>query len=55
MKENTVMFTTKGSAGIPRARARFLAQAIQLEESGTASIIKTSIFFTVFLLATSIY
>ncbi len=55
MKENTVMFTPKGSAGIPRARARFLAQAIQLEESGTSSIIKTSIFFTVFMLAASIY
>jgi len=55
MKENTVMFTPKGGAGIPRARARFLAQAIQLEESGTASIIKTSIFFTIFMLATSIY
>jgi membrane fusion protein, adhesin transport system len=55
MKENTVMFTPKGSAGIPRARARFLAQAIQLEESGTSSIIKTSIFFTVFMLVAAIY
>lgn len=55
MKENTVMFTAKGSAGIPRARARFLAQAIQLEENGTANIIRTSIFFTAFMLAAAIY
>ncbi len=34
---------------LPRARARFLAQAIQLEEEGFASIISTTIYFSLFL------
>jgi len=31
-------------SGLPRARARFLAQAIQLEEDGVSSIVKFSIY-----------
>jgi HlyD family type I secretion membrane fusion protein len=34
---------------LPRARARFLAQAIQLEEQGVSDIIKTAIYFSLFL------
>ena len=34
---------------LPRARARFLAQAIQLEEEGVSNIIKTAIYFSLFL------
>jgi HlyD family type I secretion membrane fusion protein len=34
---------------LPRARARFLAQAIQLEEQGVSEIIKTAIYFSLFL------
>ena len=34
---------------LPRARARFLAQAIQLEEEGVSNIIKLAIYFSLFL------
>lgn len=34
---------------LPRARARFLAQAIQLEEDGISNIIKITIYFSLFL------
>ncbi len=36
--------------GLPRARARFLAQAIELEEEGSSSTIRNAIFFSFFLL-----
>ncbi|RLA19631.1 MAG: hypothetical protein DRQ61_06345 [Gammaproteobacteria bacterium] len=36
--------------GLPRARARFLAQAIQLEEEGSSDTIRNAIFFSFFLL-----
>ena len=31
-------------AGLPRARARFLAQAIQLEEQGISDVVRVSIY-----------
>ena len=34
---------------LPRARARFLAQAIQLEEEGVSDVIKMAIYFSLFL------
>jgi len=34
---------------LPRARARFLAQAIQLEEQGVSGVIKAAIYFSLFL------
>jgi HlyD family type I secretion membrane fusion protein len=36
--------------GLPRARARFLAQAIQLEEEGSSDTVRNAIFFSFFLL-----
>lgn len=40
---NEVRVANTGS-GLPRARARFLAQAIQLEEEGVSSIVKFAIY-----------
>ena len=34
MKENSFLFSTSGNSGLSKARARFLTQAIQLEEQG---------------------
>ncbi len=42
-------------AKLPRARARFLAQAIQLEEQGVARIISLAIYFSLFLLIAIIF
>ncbi len=42
--------TKKHSGSLTRARARFLAQAIQLEEQGIGPIIKSGIYFSLFLL-----
>lgn len=39
------------SAGVPRARARFLAQAIQLEENGISNIIEVAIYSILGLIA----
>lgn len=36
--------------GLPRARSRFLAQAIELEEDGVSGIVRNAIFFSFFLL-----
>ncbi len=55
MKEESFIFTSRSSAGVPRARARFLAQAIQLEEQPPSSIIRTSIYFTVLILIAATY
>lgn len=44
----------KKQEGLPRARARFLAQAIQLEEAGVSGTIRKAIFFSFFLLLVSI-
>ena len=32
------------SSGLPRARARFLAQAIELEEEGVSDIVKSAVY-----------
>ena len=50
MKQHEVVFNGKGQAGLPRARARFLAQAIELEESGSSGIIGMAIYLSVALL-----
>ncbi|NOQ16913.1 MAG: HlyD family type I secretion periplasmic adaptor subunit [Methyloprofundus sp.] len=42
-------------AKLPRARARFLAQAIQLEEQGVSGVIKLAIYFSLFLLIVIIF
>jgi HlyD family type I secretion membrane fusion protein len=42
---------TRSGGGLPRARARFLAQAIQLEERGPAGIASATAFIIGFLLA----
>ena len=44
----------KKQEGLPRARARFLAQAIQLEEEGVSGTIRKAVFFSFFLLLVSI-
>jgi len=44
----------KRKQGVPRARARFLAQAIQLEEDGLSGTIRNAIYFSFALLIASI-
>lgn len=50
MKESNVVFESNSSAILPRARARYLHQALQLEESRPSGVIRGAIFFTVFML-----
>lgn len=50
MKENNIVFSTKTSAGLPRARAHYLNQAIQLEENTPVNIINFAIMFSAGLL-----
>ncbi|MCK5905539.1 MAG: hypothetical protein KAG86_09660, partial [Gammaproteobacteria bacterium] len=45
----TYSMTDHSPEQLPRARARFLAQAIQLEEEGISNIIKMTIYFSLFL------
>ncbi len=47
--------TDKLVTKLPRARARFLAQAIQLEEQGISEIIKIAIYFSLFLFIAIIF
>jgi len=54
MKESSFVFSTRGNKGAPRARARFLAQAIQLEEHRPSPIIKSAVYFTLFTLIATI-
>lgn len=51
MKENNIVFAANTTAGLPRARAHYLNQAIQLEENPPKNIINTAIFFSGILLA----
>lgn len=44
MDNNKNRTATTDNTGLPRARARFLAQAIQLEEEGVADILKVAIY-----------
>ncbi|HEB95278.1 MAG TPA: HlyD family type I secretion periplasmic adaptor subunit [Sedimenticola thiotaurini] len=55
MKEEHLLFTSRSSAGVPRARARFLTQAIQLEEQQPSSLVRFAILFTVLVLVAAIY
>lgn len=50
MKENNIVFSTHTTAGLPRARARYLNQAIQLEETIPSRIINTAISFSIALI-----
>lgn len=54
MKENSPIFASKGVAEPPRARARFLAQAIQLEEQAPSAVIRAAIFFSVVMLISAV-
>ncbi len=51
MKEDSIVFAEESSAGLPRARARYLVQAIQLEEHSPQSVITLGVLVTIFLLA----
>ncbi|MBL4711452.1 MAG: HlyD family type I secretion periplasmic adaptor subunit [Gammaproteobacteria bacterium] len=46
MKENNIVFSENTNAGLPRARAHYLNQAIQLEEVTPIKIINFAIMFT---------
>lgn len=54
MKQNQGTSSAGRSSGITRARARFLAQAIQLEEQSPAMVIRGAITFTVLMLIAAI-
>jgi len=54
MKKSSTIFSSRSNAGLPRARARFLAQAIQLEETGPSAVISSAIYFSVLLLVSVI-
>ncbi len=51
MKEDSIVFAEENTTGVPRARARFLAQAIELEEGEPRYIIPVAVFVSIFLLA----
>lgn len=55
MKENTIVFAANTTAGLPRARAHYLNQAIQLEETPPVNIINIAIFFSGFLLVALVF
>ena len=44
-----------GNSGLARARARFLAQAIQLEESEPSVIIRIAVWFSAFILLAAVF
>ena len=46
MKENNIVFAANTTAGLPRARAHYLNQAIQLEETTPINIISIAIMFS---------
>jgi len=46
VKENNIVFAANTSAGLPRARAHYLNQAIQLEEITPVNIINIAIMFS---------
>lgn len=54
MNENNVVFAPEQTTTLPRARARFLAQAIQLEEPRPAFLVPASIVVTVLLLVAAL-
>jgi HlyD family type I secretion membrane fusion protein len=46
VKENNIVFAANTTAGLPRARAHYLNQAIQLEETTPTKIINIAIIFS---------
>jgi len=46
VKENNIVFAANTTAGLPRARAHYLNQAIQLEETTPINIINIAIMFS---------
>ncbi len=50
MKENNIVFAANTTAGLPRARARYLNQAILLEETLPSNIINTAISLSIALI-----
>jgi len=55
MKDNKAVFNSNNNVGLPRARARYLTQAIALEEDGPSGIIKKTIFLSALLLVSLLY
>jgi len=55
MKESTPVFQASNNVGLPRARARYLTQAISLEEEGPAGIIRAAIYFSLTLFFVLLY
>lgn len=49
-----MLMKLRGNSGLPRARARFLAQAIQLEESEPSVIIRIAVWFSAFILLAAV-
>ncbi len=46
MKDNNIVFAANTTAGLPRARAHYLNQAIQLEETTPTKVINVAIIFS---------
>ncbi len=46
MSQDSVVFSSRGSVGLPVARARFLSQAIELEEQGSSVYIAYAIYLS---------
>ncbi len=55
MKENNTVFSANTTAGLPRARAHYLNQAIQLEETTPVTIINIAILCSGLLLVSLIF
>jgi len=55
MKESNTIFNSNNNAGLPRARARYLTQALALEEESPSSIVRGSIFLSVILFVSLTY
>ncbi|MET0024035.1 MAG: HlyD family type I secretion periplasmic adaptor subunit [Sedimenticola sp.] len=54
MKEDSIVFAEESTAGLPRARAHYLAQAIQLEENAPRRVITLAVLVSMFLLASAV-
>jgi adhesin transport system membrane fusion protein len=50
MKEDSIVFAQESTAGLPRARARYLSQAIRLEEVSPSRTISLAILVSIFLI-----
>ncbi|OQX30660.1 MAG: hypothetical protein B0D96_05880 [Candidatus Sedimenticola endophacoides] len=54
MKQQSSVFAEQSTAALPKARARYLAQAIQLEERSPKRVITLGVLTTIFLLGSLI-